>query len=204
MWQPQQTQPLQQTSQILQVRAIVFGSFSFMNKSYFSYYYFQLFLLFTFNRKKFVELEENVIISICAGCCTNTAGARIRTSRSLHQSSCLNATVPGYLTSALIWFWFRYVIASSKHCKLISLQEILMQVLSTSLTMFSPSSLNQWQWTAVTRTTRSRWPRVGLVPAAQEPAQPLEPRFVHRETALETVRYLLTRSPVRLPPNGGH
>ena len=73
----------------------------------------------------------------------------------------------------------------------------------TSLKASSPSRTNLWLSIAVVRTTQSSWQPADSEPAVQEVVQPWEPRFVPRETALEIVKYLLRRKPMRLNPDVG-
>ena len=122
---------------------------------------------------------------------------------------CLLPWKPNWDGSMFIWVtqcnWFRCWI-SVKLCILFVCQfrlkhylqetQILPQL--TSLKTPSPSRMNQWPSTAVTRTTRSSWQPVALETAVQEVAQPLVPRFAPRETVLATVRYPLSRKPTRL------
>ena len=167
-----------------------------------------------------------------SGCCTTT-GTRIRTLDSPYLPACPNTTDTGLLLiftgRSIIWqiLWtatqnhiLKWIFSTYEKCSAkcsdldlthpfspatiyISFQEIRKQVLLTSLTMSSPSLMRQWRSNAATWTTRSRWLSVGKVPVVQEVAQPLEPRFVPRETAMETVTCLLTRN-LRMDPNVGH
>ena len=71
----------------------------------------------------------------------------------------------------------------------------------TSLTMPSPSSMNQSLSIAATKTTHSSSPLAVSEPAVQEAAQPWEPRSVLRGTVLGTVKCRLSRKPLRIEHN---